>query len=114
MQVHSSLIKERERRVVITDDRICPVAGCRRKIGDAAFGVLPNSKVTHYMCLNPDALHICPVTSYNFETRKKATPEELRALPKDGFAASPEAEQKSPLPSPGGAGGFGAGGEPAP
>ena len=81
MQVNLSLIKEKERRVVITDDRICPVAGCRRKIGDAAFGVLPNSKVTHYMCLNPDALHICPVTTYNFETRKKATPEEIRALP---------------------------------
>jgi len=81
MQIHSQLIKEKNRRVVITDDRICPVAGCRRKIGSAAFGVLPNSKVTHYMCLNPDALHICPVTSYNFETFKKATEAELRALP---------------------------------
>lgn len=72
MQVHQQLIKEKSRRVVITDDRICPVAGCRRKIGSAAFGVLPNSKVTHYMCLNPDTLHICPVTNYNFETRKKS------------------------------------------
>lgn len=69
-QVSTKLIKEKSRRVAITDDRICPVSSCRRKIGSAAFGVLPNQKVVHFMCLG-EQLHVCPVTEVNFMTNKK-------------------------------------------
>eukprot|EP00658_Telonema_sp_P-2_P023578 TRINITY_DN19457_c0_g1_i4.p1 TRINITY_DN19457_c0_g1~~TRINITY_DN19457_c0_g1_i4.p1 ORF type:complete len:329 (-),score=117.30 TRINITY_DN19457_c0_g1_i4:176-1162(-) len=69
-QVSVQLIKEKNRRVAITDDRICPVSACRRKIGSAAFGVLPNQKVVHFMCLE-EKLHVCPVTKMNFITKKK-------------------------------------------
>ena len=70
LQVSVRLSKEKSRRVAITDDRICPVATCRRKIGSAAFGVLPNQKVVHYMCLKEEP-HVCPVTNMNFITHKK-------------------------------------------
>ena len=63
-------MKEKNRRVAITDDRICPVSACRRKIGSYAFGVLPNQKVVHHMCLGED-ISICPVTNMNFKTKKK-------------------------------------------
>jgi len=78
-QVKMKLMKEKNRRVAITDDRICPVSACRRKIGSYAFGVLPNQKVVHHMCLGED-LHICPVTNMNFKTKKK---EKIQRDPED-------------------------------
>ncbi|RDW82393.1 hypothetical protein BP6252_03505 [Coleophoma cylindrospora] len=40
----------RNRRVVVTDERICGV--CHKRLGRSVLGVLPGNEVVHYGCLN--------------------------------------------------------------
>ncbi|KAF2668175.1 hypothetical protein BT63DRAFT_414207 [Microthyrium microscopicum] len=41
---------ERNKRVVVTEDRLCPV--CMKRFGNSAVRVYPDGKVVHYGCFN--------------------------------------------------------------
>jgi Vam6/Vps39-like protein vacuolar protein sorting-associated protein 39 len=40
----------RNRRVVVSEDRVCGV--CHKRLGGSVIAVLPDNSVVHYGCLN--------------------------------------------------------------
>jgi hypothetical protein len=44
------LLKERNRRVVVGEDRLCGV--CMKRFGGSAVRVYPDGRVVHYGCFN--------------------------------------------------------------
>ena len=40
----------RNRRVVVSDERVCGV--CHKRLGGSVIAVLPDNEVVHYGCLN--------------------------------------------------------------